>query len=135
MSGYGKSWLLNLEQRTSSKRLLKLHGVLKRCDYNLISQDDCVTASLCVHASDQGPVVLSLISANPRLNYNPGFFIPMFKSLFGIFSCFFYGASNHRLIDKKNYAEFSFKLSDVKSDLTLILGYLNPAENNRGYRV
>ena len=89
MSGYGKSWLLNLEQRTSSKRLLKLHGVLKRCDYNLISQDDCVTASLCVHASDQGPVVLSLISANPRLNYNPGFFIPMFKSLFGIFSSVF----------------------------------------------
>ena len=66
-------------QRTSSKRLLKLQGVLKRCDYNLISQDDCVTASLCVHASDQGPVVLS--------------------------------------------------------DLTLTLGYLNPAENNRGYRV
>ena len=109
MSGYGKSWLLNLEQRTSSKRLLKLHGVLKRCNYNLISQDDCVTASLCVHASDQGPVVLRLISANPRLNYNPGFFIPMFKSLFGIFSSVFNGASNHRLIDKKNYAEFSFK--------------------------
>ena len=96
-------------QRTSSKRLLKLQGALKRCDYNLISQDDCVTASLCVHASDQGPVVLRLISANPRLNYNPGFFIPMFKSLFGIFSSVFYGASNHRLIDKKNYAEFSFK--------------------------
>ena len=96
-------------QRTSSKRLLKLQGVLKRCDYNLISQDDCVTASLCVHASDQGPVVLRLISANPRLNYNPGFFIPMFKSLFGIFSSVFYGASNHRLIDKKNYAEFSLK--------------------------
>ena len=96
-------------QRTSSKRLLKLQGVLKRCDYNLISQDDCVTASLCVHASDQGPVVLRLISPNPRLNYNPGFFIPMFKSLFGIFSSVFYGASNHRLIYKKNYAEFSFK--------------------------
>ena len=96
-------------QRTSSKRLLKLQGVLKRCDYNLISQDDCVTASLCVHASDQGPVVLRLISANPRLNYNPGFFISMFKSLFGIFSSVFYGASNHRLIDKKNYAEFSLK--------------------------
>ena len=96
-------------QRTSSKRLLKLQGVLKRCDYNLISQDDRVTASLCVHASDQGPVVLRLISANPRLNYNPGFFIPMFKSLFGIFSSVFYGASNHRLIDKKNYAEFSLK--------------------------
>ena len=96
-------------QRTSSKRLLKLQGVLKRCDYNLISQDDCVTASLCVHASDQGPVVLRLISANPRLNYNPGFFIPMFKSLFGIFSSVFNGASNHRLIDKKNYAEFSLK--------------------------
>ena len=76
-------------QRTSSKRLLKLQSVLKRCDYNLISQDDCVTASLCVHASDQGPVVLRLISANPRLNYNPGFFIPMFKSLFGIFSSVF----------------------------------------------
>ena len=96
-------------QRTSSKRLLKLQGVLKRCDYNLISQDDCVTASLCVHASDQGPVVLRLISPNPRLNYNPGFFIPMFKSLFGIFSSVLYGASNHRLIDKKNYAEFSLK--------------------------
>ena len=84
-----KELAFELVQRTSSKRLLKLQGVLKRCDYNLISQDDCVTASLCVHASDQGPVVLRLISANPRLNYNPGFFIPMFKSLFGIFSSVF----------------------------------------------
>ena len=40
----------------------------------------------------------------------------------------------HPLIDlltKRIMLNFLLKLSDVKSDLTLTLGYLNPAENNR----
>ena len=39
------------------------------------------------------------------------------------------------LLTKRIMLNFLLKLSDVKSDLTLTLGYLNPAENNRAYRV
>ena len=31
-----------------------------------------------------GPAVRRLVSANPRLNFNPGFFIPLWRSLLGI---------------------------------------------------
>ena len=58
-------------------------------------------------------VVRRPISAKPRLNFNLGFFIPLFKCLFGII----------RL-------NFLLKLSGLKSDFTLALGYPNPALNN-----
>ena len=79
---------------------------------------------------DQGPVVWRPIGANPKLNFNLGLFIPLFKSLFGIISGLLFRASNNYDLGKKNSTEFSFKLSDLKSDFTLTLGYLNPALNN-----
>ena len=69
-----------------------------------------------------GPAVRRSISSSSRLNFNLGFFIPLFKSLFGIIFCVLWRASNS--------TEFLLKLSDLKSDFTLTLAYLNPALNN-----
>ena len=76
----------------------------------------------------QGPVVLRLISANPGLNFNLRFFIPLLKSLFGkIFSVLFKASSSHTL-NKKNSTEFSCKA--FRSEIGFQIGYLNPALNN-----
>ena len=69
-----------------------------------------------------GPAVRRPISSSSRLNFNLGFFIPLYKSLFGIIFCVLWRASNSN--------EFLLKLSDLKSDFTLTLAYLNPALNN-----
>ena len=68
-----------------------------------------------------GLVVQMPISTNPRLNFNPGFFMYLFKILFRIILV---GASNNQFVDKKNYIYFSFKVSGLISDFTLNLGFL-----------
>ena len=78
-----------------------------------------------------GSVVRRLISANPRLNFNLDFFIPLFKCLVGIVFRVLYRASNNHIIDKKNSTEFSSKT--VRSEIrfhTNPQGYLNLALNN-----
>ena len=77
-----------------------------------------------------GSVVRRPISATPRLNFNLGFFIPSLKCLFRIIFCVLIGASNSHILDKRIRLNFVLKLSGLKSDFTLILGYLNPALNN-----
>ena len=62
-----------------------------------------------------GSVVGSPISAKPALNFNPSFFIPLFKSLFQVISSFLFRASNHQIIDKTNGTEFSIKA--LKSEI------------------
>ena len=62
-----------------------------------------------------GSVVRRLISANPRLNFNLVFFIPLFKCLVGIVFRVLYRASNNHILDKKNSTEFSFET--VKSEI------------------
>ena len=57
---------------------------------------------------DLGPVVRRLISANPRLNFNLDFFIPLFKCFVGIVFLVLYRASNNHILDKKNSTEFFF---------------------------
>ena len=60
-------------------------------------------------AGTQSPVVRRPISANPGLNFNLRFFIPLLKSLFvKIFSVLFKASSSHTL-NKKNSTEFSCK--------------------------
>ena len=56
-----------------------------------------------------GPVVQMPISAKIGLNFNQGFFIPLFKRLFGIIFPFLYRAFNNQIVDKKNYTEFYLK--------------------------
>ena len=68
-----------------------------------------------------GLVVQRPISTNPRLNFNPGFFMYLFKILFRIILV---GESNNQFVDKKNCIYFSFKVSDLISDFTLNLGFL-----------
>ena len=71
------------------------------------------------------------ISTNIWLNFHPRFLIPFFQKLFSrqFFSnsLFFWG---HPIIKlQKIILSFFFRLADLKSELTLTLGYLNPAFN------
>ena len=61
-----------------------------------------------------GLVVQRPISTNPRLNFNPGFFMYLLKRLFRIILV---RASNNQFVDKKNYIHFSFKVSGLISAL------------------
>ena len=54
-----------------------------------------------------GSVVGRLISANPGLNFNSGFLTALLKSLFWIIFFILLKASNHQIVDKTNYNEFS----------------------------
>ena len=52
-------------------------------------------------------VVRRLVSANPRLNFHVGFFIPLWRSLFGIiFSIPFFIASHNQILHKRKYTKF-----------------------------
>ena len=81
-------------------------------------------------AKHKGPVVGRPISANPRLNFNLCFFIPLLKSLFGIIFCVLLKASNSHILDERNLSEFSCKGFRSEISFTLIMGYLNSALNN-----
>ena len=48
---------------------------------------------------NQGPVVQRPISANPGLNFNLGFLIPLLKSLFGIIFSVLFEVSNSHTLD------------------------------------
>ena len=63
-----------------------------------------------------------------RLALNPGFFF-LCSTVFSLI-IFCAISSNHQLVDKKNKTEMLFKLSNLNSNHTLTLGYLNPALNN-----
>ena len=56
---------------------------------------------MCIHAKHIGPVVQRLISANPGLNFNPGFYISLFKSRFGIILPIVFSAFNYQIVVKK----------------------------------
>ena len=49
-----------------------------------------------------GPVVRSPVSANPGLNFNPGFFFFLSKALSRIIFSFLFGVSNHQIVGKEN---------------------------------
>ena len=65
-----------------------------------------------------------------RLALNPGFFFLSSTAFSLIIFCAIFRASNHQLVDKKNKTEMLFKLSNLNSNHTLTLGYLNPALKN-----
>ena len=80
-----------------------------------------------------GPVVQRPVSASPGLNFNAGLYISFFQSLLEKISLFFFRTSNDQIASKKIWTEFSLKLSDLKSNSMLTLGYLNPDLNNSGH--
>ena len=76
-------------------------------------------------------VVSSQISTKPGLNFNPGSFTPLLKSLFQIiFVLFLLGHPIMKLWSKQILLNFLLKLSNLKSYFTLTLSYCNPAWNN-----
>lgn len=77
-----------------------------------------------------GQVFPRPISANPWLKFVLSFFIPLFKSLHRITFSIPFRASNYQILDKKILLIFLLKLSGLKSDFTLTLGYINPTTNN-----
>ena len=54
----------------------------------------------------QGPVVRTPVSANPGLNFNPGFFFFLSKALYRIMFSILFRVSNHEIV--RNLAEFDF---------------------------
>ena len=64
-----------------------------------------------------------LFTTNLRLDVDPGFFINLFKSLLEIIFLYFLSrTSNNQILNA---------LLDLKSDVTLTLGYCNPALNHQ----
>ena len=55
------------------------------------------------------PVVQRPISANPGLNFNPGFYISLFKSRFGIILPIVLGAFNYQIVVKKKKTELALQ--------------------------
>ena len=49
-----------------------------------------------------GPVVRTLVSANPGLNFNPGFFFFLSKALSWIIFYINFRVSNHQIVGKEN---------------------------------
>ena len=72
-----------------------------------------------------GPVAQRLISANPVLDFNPGFFFFLSKSFSRIIFSILFRTSNHQIADKKNSTEYLlFKHSYLNSNFALTVGYL-----------
>ena len=90
----------------------------------------CQSLSLIMVAFNKtthlSPVVRRPISANPRINFNPGFYISQFKSRFAII---FPIHSIIKLQTSGIKLNFLWKLLDLKSNFTLTLAYLNPFNN------
>ena len=70
-----------------------------------------------------GPVVRKPISANPVLNFNPGFFFICSNVFSRINFSILFRASNHPIVDKKNWAiNLLFKLSFLNFHFALSPG-------------
>ena len=70
------------------------------------------------------------IGTNAGSHLNPGFYISLFISCFGIISQFFLEHSIIKLYTNGANLNFLLKLSDLKSDFIPTLGYHNPALND-----
>ena len=55
-----------------------------------------------------GPVVRTPVSANPGLNFNPGFFFFLSKAPSRIIFSILFRVSNNQIVGKENLTEFSF---------------------------
>ena len=65
---------------------------------------------------NQGPAVRRPISANPGLNFNPGFFFFCSKVFSRVISSLLFRASNHQIVGRKNKTEFASQafISEIK---------------------
>ena len=74
---------INWKRGASSTPMRSCHAALKR------------------NAKYQGPVVRKRTSAYPGLNFNPGFYISLFKSRYGIIFPISFSAFNHSIVPTK----------------------------------
>ena len=70
---------------------------IKKDDFQITFSDDEEDEK-----NDQGPVVRTRVSANPRLNFNSGFFIFLSKALSRIIFSFLFRVSNYKIVGKEN---------------------------------
>ena len=61
-----------------------------------------------VLASHHGPVVRTLVSTNPGLNFNVGSFFIYIKSALLDNFVYFFSISNHQIVGKENSTELAF---------------------------
>ena len=87
-------------------------------------------ASLSIQIEFLGPFVRRLISATLGLNLIHVSLFLCSKAFKGKIFLILFRTFNDQITKKKNWTEFS--LSDLKSNFTLILGYLHPALSNPG---
>ena len=80
-------------------------------------------------SADQKP-----ISANQGLNLTRGFYFYCLKAFSPIVFFILYRESNHQIEDKIVSLNLLFKLSYLKSNFALALGYLHTASNNPALR-
>ena len=55
-----------------------------------------------VQINIQGPVVRMQVTANPRINFDPGFFFFLSKALFRIIFYIIFSVSIHQIVGKEN---------------------------------
>ena len=69
-----------------------------------------------INLQHEGQVVQRPISANPGLDFNPGFFFFCSKAFTRIIFSLLYRVSNHQIVGKKNKTEFASKafISEIK---------------------
>ena len=139
--GWGLSSSIFLATCGATSLLYKLESVVSRITSRLL-RNNIQSCALPQHVPRSkrrfyflqrilGPVVRRPISANPGLNFNLGFYFSLFKSCLRIiFSIYFQSIQSKNWRQKDFSWIFFFKLSDLKSNFILILGYLNPALNN-----
>ena len=84
---------------------------IENCSDNIYNLQNPALLKCKRDAWNISPVFRKPISAKRGLNFNLGFYTSLFDSLFGIIFSTLYGASNHQIVDKKNYTEFSLKAS------------------------
>ena len=77
-----------------------------------------------------GRVVRRPVSANPGLNFNPGFFFFSSKAFSRKIFSILFRVFNHQIVEKRIKLHLHFKLSYLNSNFVLTLGYVNPALNN-----
>ena len=77
-----------------------------------------------------GLVVWRPVSANPWLNFNPGFFFFSSKAFSRKIFSILFRVFNHQIVEKRIKLNLLFKLSYLNSNFALTLGYVNPALNN-----
>lgn len=85
-----------------------------------------------IDLTDHDSLVQRPISANPRINLNPGFIITLFKSLFFL--------DNHPysfksiILSNCKQKQSQFSLKAFRSEIKLLtLGYLKPALSKSAY--